>query len=417
MIFSQLIEVFRQVVTSLRANFLRSILSALGVVIGISIVILMGYILTGLDLAMEKTFNIIGTDMLYVDKWDWAGGKSWKLIRQRKPITMEQAEELTERLEHAELAMPVARNWGLSIKYDGELYSGLIAMGTWSQYAKTPAGEILEGRFFTEFEEETGQNVIVLGHKVYEKIFPNKDAIGKEVKIDGHKFKVIGVVEKRGVLFVDFVDIQCFMPMKTFLKVFGEFNRSISVAVKAGSEQNMNPVRWEVLGNMRQIRNIKPWEEEDFSINESKSFEKSVEKFRLYTWGIGIGMTSLSFIVGIIGIMNIMFVSVTERTREIGIRKAVGANKFSILMQFIFESMILCFAGALVSFAFTSVIILIASFAIPFAVPSIDFMPRLIPADLFIIATIVSFFVGIAAGFIPALRAANLDPVDALRYE
>lgn len=402
---------------SMKANKLRSLLASLGVVIGISFVILMGWVLKGLDQALDDTFNIIGTDMLYVDKWDWAGGRNWKLIQQRKHISLRQANEFCSRIRSAELSMPVVRSWQTVLKYESDEYTGISAQGTWAEYGLTPAGKVAQGRFFSEFETRSGANVVVLGHKVNQTIFPNGDAVGKTIKIQGRKYQVIGVITKQGTMLLDFVDNQVIMPLNSFLKTFGSFRRNISIAVKAGNVDNLDPVRTETQGLMREIRNLHPGDEDDFSINETKAFESQVATFRLWVWGIGIGMTILSFIVGIIGIMNIMFVSVTERTKEIGIRKAIGAKKSSILIQFIVESSALCFFGAIIAFIICSIIVFLLATFLPKVAPGTEFLSPIMPYQLLVIASAVSIFVGMAAGLIPAMRAANLNPVDALRYE
>lgn len=414
---SALIEIFKQVFDSLIANKLRSILSALGVVIGISFVILMGWALATLDLAFEKTLDIIGTDMIYVDKYDWSGGKSWKEIRQRKNITLKQAYELINRLQTAELAIPVSRKWAASVKYKNDKYSGLITTGTTYEYALTPAGTVNQGRFFSLFEDNYGMNVAVIGSKVAETMFPNDNPLGKIIKIDDHNFEVIGVLDKKGVLFIDFIDNQIFIPLKSFVSIFGEINRSIEIAIKSPSVEELENVKSETIGLMREIRNLKPYQEDDFSINETEMFRSSIDKIATYVWSIGIGMTALSFIVGIIGIMNIMFVSVTERTKEIGIRKTVGAKRINILIQFIIEATLLCMIGAIVAFILCSIVIYIGSLVIQNFYPALDFVPKILPFRLFAISAIIAFVVGVLAGIMPAIRAANLDPVEALRYE
>lgn len=411
------IETFRISIQSLLANKLRSILASLGVVVGISFVILTGWLLSGLDNVMMDTFNIIGRDMLYVDKWDWAGGKSWKEVRQRKDITLEQTNEFIKRINSAELSIPNMRNWATNLKYGNNSYSGFSVIGTSHEHALTPAGTILKGRHFSQFEAEIGEKVIVIGFKVYETLFPKGDAIGQIIKVNGHKFTVIGVITKQGTIFFDMIDNQCFIPMKAFVKAFGKSRRSLSIAVKAGSEENLDEVRAETRGIMRILRNVRPGEEDDFSINETKAFERNVETIRFWVWFIGISLTVLSFIVGIIGIMNIMFVSVTERTKEIGIRKAVGAKKSSILLQFIIESATLSVLGAILAFLGCSVLVYILSIVLPKIEPSLAFLTATMPYMLLFIAALVSVFVGILAGLIPAYRASNLDPVDSLRYE
>ncbi|MDX9791118.1 MAG: ABC transporter permease [Candidatus Kapaibacterium sp.] len=402
---------------SMRSNKVRSILASLGVLIGISTVILMGWVLSGLQSAMDDTFKIIGVDMIYIDKWDWAGGKNWKEIRNRKNISLEQIEDFQNLIQSAEIVFPSARDWGGSIKYGSNNYNGISILGTTFHHGLTPAGETSIGRHFTKFEEDTKANVVVIGSKVAETIFPNGDAIGKTIKIQGHHFTIIGVIKKQGTSFLDFIDNQAFMPIGSFIKVFGKINRSISIGVKAGSEERLDEVRAESRGIMRTIRNLQPYEEDDFSINETKAFEEQTAIIKLYVWGVGIGMTVLSFLVGIIGIMNIMFVSVAERTKEIGIRKAIGAKKRSILFQVISEASSLCLMGAFISLIFCSIIAFAVATILPKFVPQAEFLTPYLPLELLLIASIVSLIVGILAGLIPAIRAANLDPVEALRSE
>jgi putative ABC transport system permease protein len=417
LVLTEISETVKLAFDSIRQSKLRSFLASLGVVIGISFVILMGWILSGLDGAMQSTFNMIGADMLYVDKWDWAGGRNWKLVDQRKDITLEEYYRFKDKIKSAELVFPQMRQWGITVKYGNDYYQGLQISGTSYEQSLSPSGEVSEGRYFTQFEDEMGSDVILLGYNVNNMLFPEGGGMDKTIKVNGRKFTIIGVIRKQGTSFFDFMDNVSYIPLKSFIKSFGKTDRSISIGVKAGSEERLDEVREEAKAVMRQVRGIEPGDEEDFSINETKAFESSVASIRLYVWGVGIGMTILSFIVGIIGIMNIMFVSVTERTREIGIRKAIGAKKRSIWLQFIVESSTLCFLGAVFSFILVSLIIFPVATFLPKLVPGLDFLSPFIPLRLLIIASIVSLFVGVLSGLIPAVRAANLDPVDALRYE
>jgi len=410
-------EAFGQAAESIVANRSRSFLASLGVIIGITFVILMGWVLSGLDSAMEDSFKIMGVDVMYVDKHDWAGGKSWKDVRNRPNITLEQANKLIKSLKDIEIAVPVARIWGSQVKYENTTYQGITIQGTTYDFGLTPGGSIEYGRFFSQNEDEYASDVICIGWKVYQTIFPKGNALGKQIKINGQKFTIIGVITKQGTTFFDFIDNICYIPLKSFLKLYGKYNRSYSIAVKAGGIQNLDNARAEVEGNMRIIRNLKPGQQNDFSINETKAFEEQVATIRLVVWSVGIGMTLLSFLVGIIGIINVMFVSIFERTKEIGIRKALGAKKRIILMQIIMESTILSFFGAIISFILTSLIAyLTATFVVSF-VPQVSFLAPIIPFDLLLIASIISIIVGIFAGLIPAIRASNFEPVIAIRYE
>lgn len=402
---------------ALRSNKLRSFLASLGVVIGISIVIMMGWLLGGLDKAMQDTFSIIGTDMLFVDKWDWTGNGNWRDVQYRKDITLKQAEQLKALHGSAEYVIPNINMWATTIQYNKETYQGMTAVGTTAENGYTPVGNLLIGRYFNEFEEEYGSNVVVIGYMIYETIFNGENPIGKTIKVNGRPLRVIGVVKKRGTMFFDFIDRQMFMPLKRYSMIWSINQRSFSIGVKAGLNNDLDEVRTETIGLMRIIRNLKPGQPDDFSINETKAFEKSIQNIRLTVYTVGIVMTSLAFIVGIIGIMNIMFVTVTERTKEIGIRKSLGAKKRSIWLQFLVESSFLCFLGALLSLAFCSLLVFLAATYLPQFYPALGFLLPTLPTQLFIIAAIVSIIVGLMAGLIPAIRAAKLNPVEALRFD
>ncbi|MBL7974606.1 MAG: ABC transporter permease [Candidatus Kapabacteria bacterium] len=414
MIASEYIESFSIAFAALRQNKLRAVLTTLGIVIGIAVVTLMGWALNSLDAAFDATIDILGNDMLYVDKWSWAGGNNWRLMESRKNITIEQAEELIERLKTPQVAVPMGSLWGRSIIYNDLKANGFTVTGVRATYTQTPAGNVDEGRFFSEIEDRYSENVVVVGYGVKKVFFPNSDPIGKTIKINGMQFTIIGVIAKRGTALMDFVDNQVFIPLNSFFGLYGKSIRSISIAVKAGSPELLDDVRSEVVGTMRIVRNLPPGKDEDFSINESQMFHEQVAEIRFYIWAIGIFLTAMSFIVGMIGIMNVMFVSVTERTKEIGIRKAIGAKRLSILMQFLVEAATLCVAGAIVAI----LLCIVAAAGIYFAFKEqAPFLTPYIPVPILIIAIVVSVVVGILAGLFPALRAARMNPVDALRYE
>lgn len=418
--FREIFENIRMSFSSIFSNLLRSTLASLGVMIGISIVILMGWILNGLDTAVMKTFEIIGRDMIFVTKWDWTGSTNWKFLRARKNLTLEDATKLSAMNTSAEYIIPNVYSW-VNVLYDGQQFSGFAANGTPYENGFTPAGETLHGRYFSMYEDDQGEHVAVIGYNIYKNVFNEKNPIGKYFKLGKFKYKVVGVVKKRGTLIFDFIDNQIYIPLNSFVRNFGIKRRSIDIGVKAGSIEKLDYVRSQVIGQMRSIRNLQPSEKDNFSINETKAFEDNIKEIRFYVWLIGISLTSLAFIVGIIGIMNIMFVSVTERTKEIGLRKSLGAKKRSIFQQFIIESGALTLGGAFIALifctGFINIIRLIAPSIAPEVNDIIEFFAPYLNQTQIIIASSISIFVGVLAGLIPAVNAASLDPVEALRSE
>lgn len=414
--FTEITESVKIALSSIGSNKVRSSLAALGVVVGISVVILMGWALSALDAALDDTINLMGEDVVYIDKFDWSGSVKWEEVRQRKDITLKQAQEVVEKAKTPVLATYALGSRSVTVKYQDNSISSASCSGVLSNYANTPTGEVEFGRFFSDFEANLGTKVVVIGYNINKTLFPNNDAIGKEVKVNGRRFKIVGVNKKQSTMMMDFLDNIVYIPLRSFYKIFGS-DQSYTITLRAGSPDKIPEMKAEVEGLMRSIRNLKPGMENDFSMNESKQFEEMMANFRMYVWGIGLGMTVLSFIVGIIGVMNIMFVSVVERTKEIGIRKALGAPRASILTQFIVEATVLCFIGAIVALLVCTVLVFAIGTIVPMIMPALSFLSPFMPVNLFIIATVVSVFVGICAGFVPAYRAAKLDVVDALRFD
>lgn len=413
---TQFIESIRLAVSALVANKMRGALTTLGVVIGIFFVLLMGWLLTGLDNVLDETLATFGDDILYVDKYNWAGDGDWFENRNRKSITFDQYQRVHQRLAStAEYVIPTTRANGASVRYGDDELTSAVVFGTNAEYIQMFGGNLKEGRFFSEIEDQSGGFVVVIGANVSNSLFPKGDAVGRVVKIQGIPFTVIGVMPKRGSLLADMVDDQLLIPIKRFFGLYGNSFRVV-INVKAGGTERVEDVRYATLGAMREVRSIALGERDDFSINTQDQFRKQSDQLRAVVWAVGLVMTGLSFLVGSIGIMNIMFVSVVERTKEIGIRKAIGATRSSVLQQFLVESILLCLIGTAIGVLLTSGVAYAGAY-IAEKYWEIDVLDSTISVSQLVLAVVVSVVVGVLAGIIPAFRASRLDPVEALRAE
>lgn len=400
-------------VAALTQNKLRAVLTTLGVVIGISTVLLMGWFLSGLDNALEQTLSIFGDDVLYVDKWDWTG-ETWMESRNRQPITMDQYQRAKQRIRTAQYVVPSSQRNARQVKYGDLLLEGVPVMGAGAEYTNVIGNSYTAGRFFNETEDAGGASVAVLGPQVAENLFPDGNPIGRTIRVNGLPFTVIGTMPKRGALGMDFVDRQIIVPLRRFFALFPD-ERDVTICVKAGGTDKLEEVRYETIGVMRGVRRVAPGAKDDFAVNEQQAFRQQMDQLRVIVFSVGIAMTGLSFLVGSIGIMNIMFVSVTERTKEIGVRKAMGATRISILIQFLVEAVMLCLIGSLIAFVITSLLALAGSSVAEGL--GVTFLAPTLPASQIGVAILVSVIVGVLAGIIPAFRGARMDPVDALRSE
>ncbi len=405
--FYEFKEGIRIAFTAIAANKMRSVLTTLGIVIGVVVVTLMATVIEGLGMALDKSISSLGADVYYLSKWDWFGQEWWK-SRNRKDVTFREAELLQERFELAEAVVPVVSTWQQTIKYRNRSVKGNVN-GTEPAYEITSGVVPADGRFFNEYEASAGRPVCVIGSDVASNLFEREDPIGKTIKISGFSYRVIGVLEKEGeFLGTSFFskDTQAFIPAENFLKMFGS-NRSIDIHVKIREGVPKEEAREEMIGAFRKIRNVPPGKENDFGVN-TQDFLKQVFDSVVSTIGVvGFLITSLSLLVGGVGIMNIMFVSVKERTREIGTRKALGAKRRSILFQFLVEAATLCLLGGLIGLALSFPLSLIID----------EILPSRMPMWVVVLSLTISIGVGLISGIIPAFTAARMNPVDALRYE
>ena len=402
--FALFVENFRISLSAVFANKTRSVLTALGIIIGVLSVTLMGTLISGLDKSFETSMSWLGKDILHISRYEWFSDMEWWEVKNRPRMLPDYVEKIRERSEYALAVAPVMQR-GASLAY-AEKETRTEIFGTNEEYMETISTNIAQGRFFTRSEDRSGSRVTVIGDGIKKAFFGEQDPIGQYIKIDDVKFRVIGVLEKQGKFLGLFsVDKQAILPSGAYKRIFSRRGwMRLSVKIP---ENRVEESIDEISSVMRHIRGLKPNEKNDFAINQTKIFEKQYNTLKMAIGGTGVFITLLSLVVGGIGIMNIMFVSVTERTREIGVRKAIGATKGMIMGQFLMEAVTICLIAGLIGlfFAYISSIFINKIF------------PSTLPLGLSISAVILSMIVGVISGMIPSYRAANLDPIDSLRYE
>lgn len=408
-------ESFRIAFYQIRANKMRSVLTALGVIIGIVAVTLMGTAIKGIDRGFENSLAMLGDDVLYVQKWPWRNVDDWWNYQNRPPIRPEDAAKLNRIIESTpnsllEVSIPVVAR-GVSLKAGSNQVNGVYVFGTTDAYARLMTADFEEGRLFNETESSAGRQVCVLGYDVAEALFQTGPALHQTVLIKGQPYQVIGVVAKQGSFLGMFsFDSQVTIPLNAYRKYFGVRSNSSQLRVKVKDKTRMADATEELIGAMRRVRGQLPGERDNFSINQQQAFKDQLDPVKNGIAIAGLFITGLSLFVGAIGIMNITFVSVKERTKEIGTRKALGARRFTILLQFLIEAVFICLIGGLVGLTLTFGLCL----AVQASMPN---LPIVFSSSLVVISMAVSIATGVISGFAPAWGASRLDPVVALRYE
>ncbi|MBK8550315.1 MAG: ABC transporter permease [Ignavibacteria bacterium] len=356
---------------------------------------------------MKKAFRQSGADVLFVQKFEWFGKEDWSFYRNRKDITMAQYDYLNRNSQTASIMCPSVGG-NRTLKYSDLVLENVFILGTTYEYQTTFGLNIEEGRFFTQRESDGGYPVCVIGTEIKNAFFENANPIGKTIKIGSYSFRIIGVVEKQGSLLGLFsMDNRVIIPINKFFGLFGG-KRGLSINVKAADIKEMDDAKEEIISIMRKARKVPYGVRDDFGVNQQEAFKTTFESLTSLIKIIGTLITSLSLIVGSVGIANIMFVSVKERTKEIGIRKAIGAKRRTILFQFLIESISICLLGGIIGILISFPIsLLINAFVLPTAMP----------LWVIFLALFVSIVFGVLAGFFPAYNAAKMDPVDSLRYE
>lgn len=404
-------ESFRIALGAIRANKGRGALTTLGIIIGIVAVVLTMTAVNGLQNAARQGFSAVGTDVFYVSRMPWIVMGDFFLFRNRPNIELKEASELEYRLHGRGIVNPTM-NTRRDVKYRSEVMEGVRIVGTTEKQTLVSSAQPQLGRFMMEFDVTYKRNVCIIGTDVRDGLFGAVNPINKKMKIGRTDFRVIGVMEEQGGSFLGGpnFDRQVFIPITSYVKAFGgqHGREDVGIAVKAPTQEAMEELEFEVIGQMRKIRKLRPTESDNFSINKLETLMGAFNNVMGVVLLVGLLVTSISLFVGGVGVMNIMFVSVTERTREIGIRKAIGAKRRSILFQFLFEACAICLMGGVIGIVLASLLTAVINAAL---------MPASLSLPILITAVLVSVFVGTLAGFVPAWRGARLNPIEALRYE
>jgi putative ABC transport system permease protein len=400
------------------ANKLRSALTLVGIVAGVASIIA---VMTGLSVVqetLEREMSVLGAQVFQVQKWP-AGGFASDADRRRAmrrpPITVAHADAIREHVENVDLVGCELWDFGFVVKYRGESTNPNVSIcGGTPEYPPNNTHFVGIGRNLSPSDIRGARRVVVIGYAIGQKLFPFTDPIGKVILVDNRKYEVIGVFDEKKSAFGGNFDNYVLMPITTFTHTYGlvdrnGFPRSVNVTVRAKTPELTNDAIAETRQLLRRLRGVGPAEPDNFDVFTSESlitqFNRMSAGVKLAAFVIGI----IALVVAGIGIMNIMLVAVTERTREIGIRKALGARRGSILRQFLAEAVILCNIGGVLGVA--------AGFGLGNLVAVFTHFKANVPMEWAVIGLLFCSAVGIAFGLLPAIRAARLDPVEALRYE
>ena len=390
----------------------RSLLTILGVLIGTATVIAVASIIAGLDQQVVEIAKDFGTRTLWIYKIK--PGIHFRLTREerlRKPLTYEDAMAIREQCPAVEAVGVAIFQWGPAItaKYKGLEMVNVNFEGATAEEFRLINSSLADGRFYTDIEDKHRRNVAVVGAEIVNRFFVHEDPVGKSIVVDGHNFEIVGTLGKRKEFLGDTQNDQVvYIPYFTYKKLYPDTkeNAISALAMEGKADQAID----EVAGLLRRRRGVKPWEPDNFGITTAESL---ITQFREITGTVALVMvvlSSIGLLVGGIGVMNIMLVSVTERTREIGVRKAIGARRSDITWQFLLEAMMLTAVGGILGILLGC----FTSFLIRTFVPQ---LPSTVPLWAVVSGFMVAVTVGLFFGMWPAMKASRLDPIVALRYE
>jgi putative ABC transport system permease protein len=404
-------EVLKVAFASLRGNKLRSSLTVLGIVIGIFSIISISTVITMLQNSINEGLSQLGKNTFQIQKFPAVNqGRLSEKIRNRKDLTIDDYDRLRDMLQEAQLVGAEQWQFGKLFKspYD-ETNPNIQLAGLTPEALVTNDWDVAQGRAINQDDQDRNRRVCILGTEVADKLFKRVNPLGQEVKVDGMRLEVIGVFKSQGAMFGQSRDGFVAMPLSSFQSKYGKYSRSVNITVMAHSAVTYNRTIDAAIGHMRTIRKVAPGEDNDFDIFSNESLITQVGQITQYVRLGAIVIAFIALLAAGVGIMNIMLVSVTERTREIGIRKAIGAKKRNILFQFLIEAVTLCQFGGVIGIVLG---VAVGNMAGKF----LNAAPAL-PLDWVLTGIFLCVLVGVGFGTYPAWKAANLDPIEALRYE
>jgi putative ABC transport system permease protein len=410
------VEIIRMAFDSLRAHKFRSFLTVLGIVIGVAVVIVIASLLTGVRQSIVQVVEEFGTNNIYAFHLSTGPslGPRDAAERQRKPLTAEDGEAIAKFASSVDIVAPdlFVAWWDSTVSYKGTNYRRGGVEGVTANYADATNVSVRDGRFITESDDTNRRNVMVVGVNVVEALFPGResDVVGTEVKLSGRPFEIVGVLEKRknAIFGENDEDNSIYIPFRTARELSPK-SEYVMLVIRAKSGQLPRALD-QVEEVLRRRRNVKFDQPNNFDLGTAEKMVSQFDSITAMIGVFGIALSSVGLLVGGIGVMNIMLVSVTERTQEIGVRKAIGARRRDIVRQFLYEAMTLTFLGGVIGVVLAVGISKILALLLPA-------LPSAIPAWAVITGLFVSIFIGLVFGVWPARKASRLDPIECLRYE